>query len=195
MRVVLTGFNSFHGVDHNPSQLVVEHFARHSDPAAVAEVLPTEYAAAGRRVRALVREHSPDLVLSLGVAQVRPTVCLERVALNLDDSDTPDNAGVVARGRLIHDGAPLAYFATLPIDAMLAALWAAKVPALITNHAGTFVCNHVFYCASHEIDRAGLAARCGFLHLPALATPERPIGLPLERMIEAVECCLRAAGA
>jgi pyroglutamyl-peptidase len=193
MRFVLTGFNSFSGVEVNPSQLVVEHFARRGDPAITAEVLPTEYAAAGRRIRSLVRERRPAVVLSLGVAQSRSAVCLERVALNLNDSETPDNAGVVTTGRPIVAGAPLAYLSTLPLDAMLAALRSANVPSAITNHAGTFVCNHVLFSALHEVEQSGLPARCGFVHLPALEA-EKPGGLPLETMIDAVERCLRAAG-
>jgi pyroglutamyl-peptidase len=195
MRLLLTGFNSFHGVGVNPSQLVVEHFARRGDPAVTAEVLPTEYAAAGRRIRSLIRDRQPAVVLSLGVAQSRAAVCLERVALNLNDCETPDNAGVVATARPIVAGAAPAYLATLPLDAMLAALRSASVPSAITNHAGTFVCNHVFYSALHEAEQAGLPTRCGFLHLPALATTELPGGLPLETMIDAVERCLRAIGA
>ena len=78
---------------------------------------------------------------------------------------------------------------------MLAALRSASVPSAITNHAGTFVCNHVFYSALHEAEQAGLPTRCGFLHLPALATTETSGGLPLGTMIDAVECCLRAIGA
>src|SRR5438067_1047453 len=110
MRIVLTGFDSFLGVETNPSQLLVEHFARRRDPRLIAEVLPTRYAAAAQKVRALIHEHRPDVMLSLGVAQTRPTISFERVALNLDDSETPDNAGVVAKGRLIVPGAPLAYW-------------------------------------------------------------------------------------
>src|SRR5262245_33280526 len=154
MRVILTGFNSFHGVDVNPSQLVVEYFARRGEPGIVAEVLPTEYAAAGRRIRSLVREHRPDVVLSLGVAQSRFAMCLERVALNLNDCETPDNAGIVATARPIVAGAPLAYYSSLPLDAMLAALRGVNVPSAITNHAGTFVCNHVYYSAQHEVEQA-----------------------------------------
>src|SRR5262249_2135258 len=105
------------------------------------------------------------------------------------------NAGIVATARPIVAGAPLAYYSSLPLDAMLAALRGVNVPSAITNHAGTFVCNHVYYSAQHEVEQAGLPTRCGFLHLPALVTAEKPGGLPLATMIDAVERCLRAAGA
>src|SRR5262245_26005609 len=194
MRVVLTGFDSFSGVETNPSQLIAEHFARLREPGLVAEVLPTQYEAASLRIRALVREHRPDVVLSLGVAQTRTAVSLERVALNLDDCDTPDNAGVVTSGRLIDPAAPLAYFSTLPLDSLLAALKLAAIPTAISNHAGTFVCNRVFFSARHEIEVVGLRARCGFVHVPAVADearPDRP-GLPLAAMLRAAEVCLAA---
>lgn len=196
MRIVLTGFDSFSGVETNPSQLIAEHFARRGRAGLVAEVLPTQYAGAAQRIRALVRRQRPDAVLCLGVAQARPAICLERVALNLDDCGTPDNAGVVTSGRLIAPDAPLAYWATLPLDALLAALCQAGVPAAISNHAGTFVCNHVFYSARHEIEVSRLPTLCGFVHVPAVADPAHPHrpGLPLATMIEAVERCLAVLG-
>ena len=53
MRIVLTGFDSFSGVETNPSQLIVEHFARRPEGRLVAEVLPTQYAGAAQRIRTL----------------------------------------------------------------------------------------------------------------------------------------------
>ena len=188
MTILLTGFSPFHGVETNPSQWIVEHFAAQKRDLITA-VLPTEYAASGEKIRALIREHQPDVVLSLGVAQSRTSISLERVALNLNDTETPDNAGDVATGRLIEADAPLAYWSTLPLDALLAALKGAEIPAAITNHAGAFVCNHVFFSARHEIERASMATRCGFVHVPAITEGDKP-GLSLAVMIRAVELCI-----
>ncbi|MBC7814556.1 MAG: hypothetical protein H7175_25600 [Burkholderiales bacterium] len=194
MPILLTGFNPFAGAEINSSQLVVEHFARRHSlyPRLIPVVLPTEYEAAGRSICALIREYQPSVVLALGVAQNRTSISLERVALNLDDSNIPDNAGVIARGRLIDPDAPLAYWSTLPLEKMLEALGRNNIPAVISNHAGAFVCNHVFFTARHEIASLGWPTYCGFIHVPALAEVGKPdlIGLPLRTLIAAVECCL-----
>ena len=190
MSILVTGFEPFGDLTVNSSQLVVERLAAlRSD--VVTAVLLTEYAESARRLRALIDRHAPDAIVCLGVAQTRPAINLERVALNLDDAALADNAGDLARGRMIADGAPLAYGSTLPLDAMLAALAERAIPAVISNHAGAYVCNHVFYSARHALEQAGQSAPCGFIHLPALRqSPDSDIGLPLDTLVEAVNLCL-----
>ena len=39
---------------------------------------------------------------------------------------------------------------------MLGAVSARDIPVLITNSAGAYVCNHVFYTTRHAIERLGL---------------------------------------
>ena len=148
-KILLTGFNAFGTVRENPSQLVVEAIASRGWPDLTAAVLPTEFALAGRRIRALIRRHRPELIVCLGVAQGIPAIHLERVALNLDDTEAPDNAGRIHAAKRIVKGGPLAYESTLPIIKMRERLRARGIPAAISNHAGTYVCNHVFYVARH----------------------------------------------
>lgn len=192
MKTLLTGFTTFGDVTVNPSQLIVEAVTARSHVSdLVTAILPVEYAAAESCIARLIREHQPDAVVCLGVAQSRKVVCLERVALNLDDAAIPDNAGDLACGCLIEPAGPPAYWSTLPLNAMLAALQARGIPAAISNHAGAYVCNHVFYTARRELDRLASTAPCGFIHVPMLCEAEAdPDGLPLAIMVEAVECCL-----
>ena len=120
-----------------------------------------------------------------------PTLRLERVALNLDGSETPDNSGEIIQGRLIASQGPAAYWSRLPLTLMLDALEERGIPAAISNHAGAFLCNHVFYVARHQVDQMGLTSLCGFIHVPGMSaevTGDR--GLPLTQIIEGIECCL-----
>lgn len=207
MAILLTGFEPFGSVTRNPSGSIVEH-VRSSATGAFAgvagEVLPTAFAAAGERLRNLIRAHRPQAILCLGVAAERSAIDLERIALNLDDAERPDNAGAAPRGRPIVPEGPVAYRSTLPLDAMHAALQAAGCPVRLSNHAGTFVCNHVFYVARHEVERLGLvqagaAVPCGLVHVPLPVEAETDgHGLTLARLIEAMARCLevlRAGGA
>jgi pyroglutamyl-peptidase len=197
--ILVTGFEPFDGHDRNPSQQIVEALARSTACQRrgdlIPEILPTEFGAAGERIVALIREHRPDAVVSLGLAASAAAIRLERVALNLDDSARPDNAGDLASGRTIDPAGPIGYWSTLPIDAMLRALRERDIPAVISNHAGAYVCNHAFYTARREIERLGTDIPCGFIHLPLMAEQDAtpPPGgatLPLATMIDAVECCL-----
>jgi pyroglutamyl-peptidase len=127
------------------------------------------------------------------VAAARGKISLERIALNLDDESSPDNAGLVRSGRPIVRSGPVAYRSTLPLESMRRALDRRGFGAAISNHAGTYVCNHVFYVARHEIERMGSHASCGLIHVPAIRARgknSKAHGMPLSRMVAAVECCI-----
>jgi pyroglutamyl-peptidase len=201
MKILLTGFEPFGPVRVNPSEQIVRRIGRRVEEAARgrgamelrAEVLPTEFAAADRRIRRLIWEFRPDAVLCLGVAPQRDRISLERFALNLDDDSLPDNAGRCRAGRRIAPSGPAAYWSTLPLEGFRRQLERRGIPVSYSNHAGTYLCNHVFYVARHEIEKMGNGAPCGFVHVPPLqeeAGRKEPRGLPLGTMVEAVECCL-----
>jgi pyroglutamyl-peptidase len=96
-------------------------------------------------------------------------------------------------------GAPAAYFSTLPIKAIVRDMRAAGVPASVSNTAGTFVCNHVFYALMHRLaTRPELAAaRGGFVHLPCLPEQAARLGdtpsMALATQIEGLRSLLRTA--
>jgi pyroglutamyl-peptidase len=191
--VLLTGFNRFGNWEENPSELIVRAIASRAresgDADLVAEVLPTEYQRGADRMRESIRELRPEAILALGVAAGAPLIRLERTAVNLDDVDLPDNAGQVIRGQLIEPGGPASYQTSLPLAAMHKALQGIGIPTVISNDAGAFLCNHVFYIARHEVETLGLASRAGFIHVPGIAG-QPGAGLPLPFMIEAIETCL-----
>jgi pyroglutamyl-peptidase len=191
MRILLTSFTTFGDHHVNPSRLAVEALdGHHAD--VITAVLPVEYSGAEARIRALIARHEPDAILMLGLAARRGAINLERFALNIDDAPLPDNAGVAAAGRPIVADGPPAYTSTLPLPSLLDALQAKGIPAVISNHAGTYVCNHVFYVARHLIEQTGSQIPCGFVHVPQIASEDDQPGLPLAALIEAVECCLDA---
>lgn len=197
MRILLTGFEPFGLHASNSSEQIVRKLREkaHSRPPLhlFPAVLPTQYRAAGAQIRRLIRRFRPEAVVCLGLAASRDTISLERAALNLDDDLLPDTAGEVRRGRRILRQGPAAYWSTLPLERMRQALERLGIPSSLSNHAGTYVCNHVFYVACHEIEKIGSRARCGLIHVPGLrrrANAGARRGMPLRRMVEAVECCL-----
>ena len=197
MKILLTGFEPYGKVEVNPSeqvvQMIVERTRARGDDELVTEILPTEFVAAGRRIRQLIRKLRPAAVLCLGVAPSRDKISLERVALNLDDDLLPDNAGRTRAGQKIVPGSPVAYWSTLPLERIRKQLEKHGIPVSYSNHAGTYLCNHVFYVARHETERMGNRARCGFLHVPPLrqrGKNRKLRGMPLSKMIQAVESCL-----
>jgi pyroglutamyl-peptidase len=168
-RILLTGFDPFGGEIINPSWEAVHalHGKRLAGHLVVSAQLPTEFAASLRLLKRLEREVRPVILLGVGQAGGRRQLSLERVAINLQDARIPDNAGVQPIDEPVVAGAPAAYFSTLPIKAMQAALQGAGLPAEISQTAGTYVCNHVAYAMLHlAARRRGM--RAGFIHIPYL---------------------------
>jgi pyroglutamyl-peptidase len=195
--LLVTGFEPFGGESVNPSWLVAQALQgrRIGGVPVVGALLPCVFGTALETLRAALAEHRPQLVLALGQAAGRCELSLERVAVNLDDARTADNAGQQPIDEPVVAGAAAAYFSTLPIKAMVAALREAGLPASVSASAGTYVCNHVFFGLQHAL--AGSGVRSGFMHLPLL--PEqaaRDVGQPsltLATMVDGVALALAVA--
>lgn len=195
MKVLLAGFEPFSNLEINPSQIIVEEIAERmrlsSEMEITAIVLPTEFEASGRRIEKLIRTIQPVLVLLLGVAVKSNVLNLERVALNLDDTQEPDNAGEYRKGSLIVKDGPLAYFSNIPLEYLEQQLNKSGMPTIISNYAGSYVCNHVFYLAQHEIEKLGINSLCGFIHVPYVSSQSSNIGTKFKiTLIDLVEAIL-----
>lgn len=194
--VLLTGFDPFGGDALNPSWLIAQalHRRQIAGHRVVAAQLPTVFGQSLVQLHALLAAHRPALVLCLGQAAGRAAMSIERVAINVNDARIPDNAGAQPVDTPVVPGGPAAYFSTLPIKAMRAAMQAAGVPAEISQTAGTFVCNHVFYGLMHRLatGRGLRQVRGGFVHVPLLPEQGAP-SLPLEAMVSGLRAGIRAA--
>lgn len=202
--LLLTGFEAFAddpgGTGLNPSAAVVlalqgQQMAQHR---VLGAVLPCEYEAAVAVLEALIEQHRPQLVVCLGQAGGRAAISIERVALKLDDAVLTDNAGVQRCDLPVLPGTPAAYFATLPIKAMLAAVQGAGMACELSNSAGGFVCNHVFYRLMHRLAGPSTppTVRGGFIHLPYLpeqAAARGAASMTLDDMVSGVRLALDVA--
>jgi pyroglutamyl-peptidase len=146
-------------------------------------------------LRDLLHRHHPALVVCCGQAAGRAALSMERIAINVNDAHIADNAGAQPVDTPVIAGGPAAYFTTLPIKAMLVELLSEGIDAEVSQTAGTFVCNHVFYGLMHELaTRHDLRrTRGGFIHLPFLPSQGQP-SMRLDEVVEglkiAIECAL-----
>jgi len=193
--VLLTGFEPFDGDPANPSGEAVHLVAeRWNGPEElVTATLPVAFTRAARRVRELMAEHRPDVVIAAGLAGGRAAIGVERLAVNLIDARIPDNDGAQPIDEPSADGAPAARFASLPVKAIVARIAEAGIPAEVSYSAGTFVCNHVFFTA---LEAAASGTRVGFVHVPWSAehapTADAP-ALPLADIVRAIELAVRTS--
>lgn len=185
MQVLLTGFDPFEGARINPSWEAVRALEgwRFEVAGVAVQVharrMPCEFGAALESLDAALAELQPHFVIAVGQAGGRSAFTPERVAINLDDGRICDNAGCQPIDQPVVAGAPAAYFATLPIKAIVQAVRGAGLPAEVSNTAGTFVCNHLFYGLMHRLAQPQAQARGvrgGFIHIPYL--PEQAAQWP-----------------
>lgn len=196
--ILVTGFEPFGGEQINVSWQVAQ--ALDGQCIAVCTVqalcLPCVFGQSLQVLQGALQAVNPAVVLALGQAAGRCELSVERVAINVDDARIPDNAGAQPVDQPVIAGAPDAYFSRLPIKAIVAALREAGLPASVSQSAGTFVCNHVFFGLMHALRRRR-RVRAGFVHLPVL--PEQVVAhpgqhsLPLATMVQGLRVAMHTA--
>jgi pyroglutamyl-peptidase len=189
--ILLTGFEAFAGLPSNPSEAIALalHNQKIGNARVIAKVLPVDGIKAPEILAQILTEFEPDAVLMLGLAQGRPQIALERVALNVLEYRIPDNAGITRHGERVLEGANDALFSSLPISEILKVWREAKIPAYVSDSAGTYLCNQVMFLA--RAFRPNIPA--GFIHLPAdetLALEQHQAFVPLEFQTRAVRLAL-----
>ncbi len=167
MKVLVTGFDPFGGEPINPAWEAVKAM---KDTIAGAEIIkmqiPTVVGKSIEKIHQKMKELQPDLVISVGQAGGRFGVTPERVAINVTDARIPDNEGNQPIDEPIFPDGPAAYFSNLPVKAMVQAIKDAGYPSVLSNSAGTYICNHVMYGILYYIEKEFPNVRGGFIHVP-----------------------------
>ena len=197
-KILLTGADPFEGYALNSSFEVVRALRgkQIGGHRIVVAELPTVFGTSVQNLRRLMVKHKPVLVICVGQASMRSSISLERVAINIMDARIPDNSGLQPIDEAILQDAPAGYFSTLPLKAILTALRKVNIKAEISETAGTFVCNAIFYNLMHELSiRKMFRHTCGgFIHVPLLpqqATPNTSSGMPLDQMVRALHLTIQ----
>jgi len=194
--VLVTGFDPFGGFTVNPSAQVAEVLAgwKIGGLTVRSAILPVIRALAGERLIELIERDQPGAVVCFGQGGPRQTALkIERLAANVRDYPIADNAGHQPSDEPILPGAPAAYFASLPVAAIRDRVRAAGVPCRLSNTAGTFLCNEVFFTALHFLAARAFATPAGFVHVPLL--PEQVADLDRPGPSMALDTMLRGARA
>jgi pyroglutamyl-peptidase len=195
--VLLTGFEPFNGAAINPAWEAVRALDGWEGAGfqVVTRQLPCVFGLSTRLLLDAIEECRPDVVIAVGQAGGRPDITVERIAINVDDAPIPDNDGWQPLDATIVPAGQAAYFATLPIKAIVHAIRARGVAASVSQTAGTFVCNHVFYGLMHFTH--GLPLQAGFIHVPFLPEqvadrPEMP-WMELAQIVDGLRAAVEVA--
>lgn len=198
MKVLMTAFDPFGGEEVNPAFEAVKLLA---DEIAGAEIIkkeiPTVFDKSVKLLDQFIAEEKPDITICVGQAGGRYKVSVERVAININDARIEDNEGnQPIDTKVFADGAN-AYFAKLPIKAMVKEIKDNKLPAEVSNTAGTFVCNHLMYGLLYLIENNYPEMKGGFIHVPFI--PEQVLdkkdkaSMSLKDIKEALHYAIKAA--
>lgn len=171
-KILITGFSAFPGAPENPTQVLVSLFDQRSaeleacaDIAAV--TLPTEYACVDAEFSTLMDKINPDIALHFGLNQQATGFTLEQTAHNFCNIERLDNAGAVPEFPEIDPIGPATLSSSLPLADMRRALADASLPVEMSEDAGGYVCNYLFY-RSRQLARQNTMS--GFIHVPLLNT-------------------------
>lgn len=168
--ILIAGFEPFGGEAINPAceaVKAVNGLEVMTGYHVVTEMLPCVFDCARHVLMDAIHRVQPHIVISVGQAGGRSDISLERIAININDARIKDNSGQQPIDTPVDAAGPAAYFSTLPIKAMMLELRKQGIPASISNTAGTFVCNHIFYSMMHSL-RERPEVRAGFIHMPYL---------------------------
>jgi pyroglutamyl-peptidase len=169
-RVLVTGFEPFGGDSVNPALEAINrlHDMEIAGVQIAVQKIPTVFRKSIDVLYQAVERERPDIVICVGQAGGRPDISVERVAINIDDARIPDNEGNQPIDCPVIPNGPVAYWSSLPIKAIVQNLRMAGIPASVSQTAGTFVCNHLFYGLCHLIATRFPQMRGGFIHIPYL---------------------------
>ncbi len=190
-KILLTGFEPFGGSTVNPSISACRRLeGKRVDGF---EIVVGEIPLRFHEIRSAIEEHiarlDPAAVICTGQSS-RALISLERMAINVADARIPYNCGTHPVDECLNGEGPAAYFSALPLREILKAVKEAGVPVGISNSAGTFGCNQIFYHLMDYRSRLGLEIPAGFIHVPCL--PEQAINkakpsMSLNLIVEALE--------
>lgn len=193
--ILLTGFEPFGGSHINPSIEACKPLngrEYNGYRVKVAEI-PLRFDEVRPSLVKAIDETKPSAVICTGQAG-SSTIRLERVAINMADARIAYNCGKKPVDEPIIDDGPVAYFSTLPLRNLLAAIEEKKVPVKICNSAGTFGCNHIFYDLMHHIEENDLGVPGGFIHVPSLpeqAMKKQGPSMSLDLIVKALDAAIR----
>jgi len=174
-KILLTGFSPFEGETVNPTLQVISRFSQICifGVEIVTKELPVVHKKAMQVLTSYIHEIDPAVIVAIGQAGGRSEITPERVAINMNDFRIEDNEGNQPKDESVIANAPVAYWSTLPIKAMVTRMNSGGIPAVVSNSAGAFVCNEVFYGLMNFLAQEGNIRQGGFIHIPYL--PEQVI--------------------
>ncbi len=161
--VLITAFEPYDEFKENSSWLALMALVKDlpTKPKITTRLYPVDFAAVKERLADDLRE-GYDFAIHTGQAPGRSVVLLEAIGVNIGRTNgrPADDCGVLA------DDGPVAYRSSLPLARWADMLREADIPARVSYHAGTYLCNATLYWSHYLAEKMSLGTRSTFVHLP-----------------------------
>lgn len=188
MRILLTAFEPYDQWSSNSSwETIVELLrVRGTIPNVITRRYPVSLTRFQERLEVdLARGF--DSIIHLGQAPGISQIHLEAVAINVAGVTEAEGADF---GDLVVGG-PVGYRSKFPLGIWASYLRQSGIPARVSYHAGTYLCNAALYLSHHWLETHGKTGRVAFIHLPLSDQQVRESGrslasMPLDTMVKAV---------
>ena len=198
MKILVTGFDPFGGETVNPAYEAVKMLPEQIAGAEIIKLeIPTVFSKSSVAVEEGIQKYNPDIVINVGQAGGRSHITIEQVAINLADARIPDNAGEQPLNEALQPDGDTAYFATVPIRAMVKHVQEHGLPCSISYTAGTYVCNCVMYNVLYMTQKKYPNIKAGFIHVPfatsqLIGKPATTPGMSLDEIEKSLEYATEA---
>lgn len=198
MKILVTGFDPFGGEKVNPAYEAVKLLPNNIAGSEIIKVeIPTVFTKSSMVTEEAIKKYKPNVVLNIGQAGGRTGITVEKVAINLAEARIPDNDGEQPLDEKLREDGEAAYFATIPVKAMVQNIRKHGIQANISYTAGTYVCNSIMYNVLYMVSKAYTNIRAGFIHVPFSIeqVSEKPEGTPsmsIETIAKALEYAIEA---
>lgn len=198
MKILVTGFDPFGGETVNPAYEAVKMLPEQIAGAEIIKLeIPTVFSKSSMAVEEGIQKYNPDIVINVGQAGGRSHITIEQVAINLADARIPDNAGEQPLNEALQPDGDTAYFATVPIRAMVKHVQEHGLPCSISYTAGTYVCNCVMYNVLYMTRKKYPNIKAGFIHVPfatsqLIGKPATTPGMSLDEIEKSLEYAIEA---
>ena len=165
MKTLIYTFEKFHNLKSNPAHEVGKEIKDlfNSKNADLIQ-LPVTYDC-WELLKNKIDDFNPEFILGLGVAMGINKVKIEKIGLNFKHAEIPDNEGIKIQSEKINANNQLAFETDIDILNFSDKLKERGIPAEISFHAGTYICNYAYYnCLNYLSDKK---IKTLFIHVPA----------------------------
>lgn len=162
-RVLITAFEPYDCWDTNSSWLALMELVKDlpTSPEITTRLYPVDYSIVREKLAVDLRDDY-DVALHLGQAPGSSLIQLEAFGINVAGQPSQSPEDYVS----LSDSGPQAYRSQLPLTDWSRKLCQAGIPAKVSYHAGTYLCNATLYLSNHLQQKMKLKTKSTFIHLP-----------------------------